>query len=78
MSKFLGMLNNWKTTIIGFLPFIVGLLNNFGLIDVTPNDAGEAVNSFFDTLIMFGSSILALIGLFARDADKSSEDSNAV
>lgn len=77
MQKLVGMIKNWKTTVLGFLPFIIGLLNQFNVIDVTPDVGIEAASQFFDSAVMFIGAILGLIGLVSRDADKDSEASGA-
>lgn len=70
MSKFVEMLSNWKTTIVGIVPLIVGLLVAFGFISVNPQEVAEGVSNTFDSIVALVSSALGLGLLFSKDADK--------
>lgn len=75
MSKFLAMLRNWKTTVLGLVPLIAALLGGLGVVSFTPDEAVQAVGEAFDGIISLILGVIGLIGLFSRDADKSSQDS---
>lgn len=67
------MFKNWKTTVLGIVPLVAALLGAVGIIDFTPEEAQAAVGDAFDGIIELILAIVGLIGLFARDADKSSK-----
>jgi len=77
MKKFIGMLKNWKTTVVGIVPLLISVLALTGVIQITPEDATGAVNGTFDAVIELLLAAVGLMGLFGRDADKSSEESGA-
>lgn len=72
MEKLVIFLRSWKTTLLGLLPFLVALANYTGLVQIQPDEFYEAFGNAFDGLILFFGSIIALIGVFAKDGDKSS------
>lgn len=75
MNDFLAMLRNWKTTVIGLVPLVASLLSALGVVQFTPEEATEAVGGAFEGIIAAILGVIGLIGLFSRDADKSSQDS---
>lgn len=80
--KFSVMLKNWKTTLMGVFPAILGTLVAFGVIDLEQNSAIiDGVSVAFDTADTLVNEIVAaiayfaaIIGLFSKDGDKSSEE----
>ena len=76
MNTIILFLKNWKTTLAGFIPFVVALLKYTGVINIQPDEFAEQFGNVFDGLILFFSGLVALIGLFAKDGDKSTEDLN--
>lgn len=77
MEKLKGMIGNWKTTVIGLLPLVIGILNQFKVIDITPESGVDAASNLFDATLMLMGAITSLLGLVSRDADKTSEQSKA-
>lgn len=73
MNNLIAMLKNWKTTVLGFIPFLAGILNYTGVISIVPEEALSQVGHAFDGLIAVGGAIVFVIGLVSRDADKSSK-----
>ncbi|MAT89618.1 MAG: hypothetical protein CMC35_02905 [Flavobacteriaceae bacterium] len=83
--KLKAILANWKTTLLGVLPAILAVLIAFGIIDLEQQTAivdgtevvFDTVDSILNEVIAAIASIGAVIGLFSRDADKTSETSGA-
>ena len=85
--KFSTIVTNWKTTILGLIPLVAGLLTLTGIYTVTPEQTGavvDGVNQLADSAINGQQLIQGLIEMvigigliFSRDADKSSESSKA-
>lgn len=61
-------LRSWKTTIVGVCAALVVVFTQFkNLLDADPQ-------TVFDVNILWQGGLIALIGLFAKDGDKSTED----
>lgn len=63
MSSILSALRSWKTSILGALGFLTSLMTNVDKLEAGNNN--DRVN-----VIMAALSIL-LLGIFAKDADKT-------
>lgn len=83
--KLQAILANWKTTVLGLLPLLGSVLIALGVIDLEQQTAiidGVAVvfdsaDSIINEVVAAIAAVGAAIGLFSRDADKSSESSGA-
>jgi len=83
ISSWQAMLKNWKTTVLGLIPLIGGVAIALGWIDLEQQtaivDGVEVVFDASDSILNEAGGVIAavttIIALFARDADKSSQDS---
>lgn len=83
--KIKAIISNWKTTILGILPAGLALLIALGFIDFEQQTAiidgvsvvFDASDSILNEVLAAIAAVSGVIGLFSRDADKSSEDSGA-
>lgn len=79
------IITNWKTTLLGILPAGLALLIAVGVIDFEQQTAiidgvevvFDAADSVLNDVIGVIAAVSGIIGLFSRDADKSSEASGA-
>lgn len=82
---FNAIVQNWKTTLLGFIPLLAGVLTLAGVFTVTPEQqqaVADGVNLLADTTISVKDQVTAVIEMvigigliFSRDANKSSQDS---
>jgi len=81
MVKIKTFIQNWKTTLMGLLPAIVGVLVMLGVIDLEKQQAVidgavvviDSVDGVTNEVVGAVLAFTALIGLFAKDGDKTSE-----
>lgn len=72
------MKKSWKTTVVGIIALVVSALLMFGIIDTEQADVlKENSNIIADNIEAIILAVVGVIGLFARDNDKTSEDVGA-
>ena len=81
MQKIITFLRNWKTTLAGVIPLAIAVLVAVGVIDVDGQEVANAVDGTLESAISTLEALVAviggavgLIGLFAKDGDKSTEE----
>ena len=82
--KFKTIIKNWKTSILGLIPLLAGLLTITGIISISPEQVTAVtagVNKVSETLISGQDLITGIlemaVGLgliFTKDGDKTSEE----
>lgn len=71
-------MKSWKTTVLGVVSALLAVLVGFGIL--TPEDSATANDAVVALIEQIGGIILtvtALLGLFSRDNDKTSEQVGA-
>ena len=75
MSKIIAFLTNWKTSMTGIIQAVLSILVLTGVIDIEQSEViEESTNSLAESLLGAILALQAIGNLFARDADKTSED----
>ena len=82
MEKFILMLKNWKTTVLGFIPLLGALAIALGWIDLEQQAAildgvevvFDSTNSILNEVIGVIAAVGGVIALLSKDADKSSTE----